>query len=173
MFSLFNFKPTGQNFNLGVSGCLKLFVLSTPIGVVGGLETHPTMITVIASEQSERGNLPAMENAPNPYSDKEIATTATHACNDGNDFSGCLKINTTPPNCKNSVIASLAMQGVAIFLLRRIHQIYTTIRRLPRLLTQSRNDSNDFSGCLKTNNNTTEPPTVIASEAARRSVAIF
>ncbi|MBQ9619198.1 MAG: hypothetical protein IJR44_01770 [Neisseriaceae bacterium] len=23
---LFNFKPTGQNFNLGVSGCLKKFV---------------------------------------------------------------------------------------------------------------------------------------------------
>ncbi|MBR6877057.1 MAG: hypothetical protein IKN18_03085 [Neisseriaceae bacterium] len=25
---------------------------------------------------------------------------------------------------------------------------------MPLLLTQSRNDSNDFSGCLKTNNNT-------------------
>ena len=35
-----------------------------------------------------------------------------------------------------------------------VHQIYTTIRRLPRLLTQSRNDSNDFSSCLKTNDST-------------------
>ena len=67
-----------------------------PIGANGGLETHPITQTepqtVIASEQSERGNLPATENAPSPYSDKKIATTATHACTDGNDFSGCLKI---------------------------------------------------------------------------------
>ena len=46
--------------------------------------------TVIASLDASQGvrNLPTMENAPKPHSDKEIATPATQARNDGNDFSG-------------------------------------------------------------------------------------
>ena len=40
-----------------------------PIRANGGLKTHPTTQTepptVIASERSERGNLPTMENPPN------------------------------------------------------------------------------------------------------------
>ena len=49
--------------------------------------------TVIASLDASQGvrNLPTMENAPKPHSDKEIATPATQARNDGNDFSGSLK----------------------------------------------------------------------------------
>ena len=62
------------------------------LGTNGGLETHPTTETttaigwasqltnnanthaVIASEQSERGNLLTTENAPNLHNNNEIAT---------------------------------------------------------------------------------------------------
>ena len=50
---------------------------------------------VIASEQGERGNLLTTKNAPTPNSDKEIATPATQARNDGVYLSGSLKGQST------------------------------------------------------------------------------
>ncbi|MBO7380886.1 MAG: hypothetical protein J6U05_04350 [Neisseriaceae bacterium] len=77
--------------------------------------THPTTQTepptVIASEHSERGNLPAMENAPNLHSDKKIATTATQSRNDSNDFSGCLKPKFNPVcHCEPEQSSGVAIQ---------------------------------------------------------------
>ena len=137
-----------------------------PIRANGGSKTHLTTQTepqtVIASEHSERGNLLATENAPSPYSDKEIATTATQSRNDSSDFLGCLKTNnsTTEPQ---TVIASEQSERGNLLTTENAPSPYSD-KKIATTATQSRNDSNDFSGCLKQNNNTavgwvSNPPT--------------